>query len=78
MANNRWRLVRKLKWGQEIDPWDGSYVGWHARHHKNDKRDRYRMKKRGINAGADFGAKVEKPIIAVHGGRVQKKTDTRV
>lgn len=42
MANDRWRVLRKVQWKQVIDPLDGSYVGWRARHHKNDKRDRYR------------------------------------
>lgn len=73
MANNRRRLINKLNWGQIIDPLDGSYAGWHARHHKNDKRNRYRLKKRGINSGIDFSAKPSETIRAVHGGYMVNK-----
>lgn len=73
MANNRWRLISKLNWGQLIDPLDGSLVGWHARHHRNDKRNRYRLKKRGIHSGIDFSEKPSRTIRAVHGGYVVRK-----
>ncbi|GAX04103.1 hypothetical protein IWT140_01740 [Secundilactobacillus pentosiphilus] len=73
MANNRWRLIRKLDWGQIIDPLDGSLVGWHARHYKNDKRDRYRRWKRASKQGKlPYHAKLGKDIKAVHGGHVTK------
>lgn len=70
VVNNRWRSIRKSNWGQLVDPLDGSYVGWHTRHHKNDKRDRHRLKKRGINTGIDFSKKSGRTIQAVHRGHI--------
>ena len=71
MANDRWRVLRKVQWKQVIDPLDGSYVGWHARHHKNDKCDRYRRWKRASKQGKlPYHAKFGEDIKAVHGGKV--------